>query len=509
MIVDDTEGRLRKPRSIFQISRMDRFVALEQFGGADEDLHGPADVRRRRILDAPAAKDKGASAAVLQDQIEIREAWHLPSRPVAEMKNEDDEMDHDGRHVVTIDGCTLVDEPYDRDHFPFAAYIPRRRRRSYWGLSLLHNLAAPQREFEQVTRKLQKAHEWMGGSHWLTHRDANVSPRELDNDMGTQVEWSGQHEPREWSPQPINPQTYQHQQSLRTLMKECAGVPQMATTGQLPAGMQDASGKAIQLLDDIGSERLKAYHSARDQLTHDRDETLRRVAQLLPSHPAVRLLHSRVAEREQATQVLVARAVLHEERHAPAVTFTRAARCRERNSRESSLRNARLFTAFGAPLSPRSSPKYCARNRLHKNPLAITIQTSRPARPGRNPRKSPCAAPATAFPVSDPGVHHRYGMISKILGLSDLLYLCIIGERKFNDTIDNINSPKKSSRVLRFAITFSTHDPTSLSIVTFSNTNSALTTRSAGTTLARAASAPASIEIIHAIDDNAAKSASP
>jgi hypothetical protein len=37
------------------------------------------------------------------------------------------------------------------------------------------------------------------------------------------------------------------------------------------------------------------------RLTHDRDEPVREVAQLLPAHAAVRLLDPRMAEREQAT----------------------------------------------------------------------------------------------------------------------------------------------------------------------------------------------------------------
>src|SRR5580704_17242542 len=88
---------------------------------------------------------------------------------------------------------------------------------------------------------------------------------------------------------------------------------------------------------------------------------------------------------------------------------TTAATCDEMNrgnSLEVLRRSSLFFTTAGAPLSPSSSPKYCARNRLHKNPLVIPIHTSSPAEPSTIPRKSPCAAPTSAFPASEPGVHH-------------------------------------------------------------------------------------------------------
>src|SRR5208337_2342895 len=117
--------------------------------------------------------------------------------------------------------------------------------------------------------------------------------------------------------------------------------------------------------------------------------------------------------------------------------------------------------------------------------------------------------PATAFPASDPGNQARYGRYSRILGRAVLPYRCSTGFRKFSDTIDSTNNPINSSRVLRFASIFSSHDPISRSSVTFISTNSALTPAITGSTSGRAIAAPRIIAATQQTDDTAAKSANP
>jgi len=73
-----------------------------------------------------------------------------------------------------------------------------------------------------------------------------------------------------------------------------------------------------QLAERIPAEDLP--HRPRERwLAHQRDQPGRVLAQLVPAHPAVRLLDARMPHREQPTQILVARALLDEQRHPPAV----------------------------------------------------------------------------------------------------------------------------------------------------------------------------------------------
>jgi len=110
-----------------------------------------------------------------------------------------------------------------------------------------------------------------------------------------------------------------------------------------------------------------------------------------------------------------------------------------------------LAVREGAALSPSSSPRYCAANRLHKNPLVAPSHTTNPSTPKATARMSPCTEPATALPANDPGSQARYGKYSINLGRAAPPYRCSTGFRKFNDTMDSTNNPMNSSRVLRFA----------------------------------------------------------
>jgi hypothetical protein len=258
MTMDDAEGRYRCPPSIFETTRMDRFQCLAEYGGtgdAEKDswLHGTKEHRCKMILQCREATQEGGAINAGRDQIEITEAYHLPSGPDA----------GDGRMVVAIDGCTLVDVEWKRPRFRHHLMIPMRRRRGSWGLSLMHDLAANQKEYETGTEKIQRAHRTMGGSHILAHVQSKVDERTMDNGIGTVIEWDGNAPPQAFNPEPVHPQTYAHFDSIPDKMLSRHGVSSMSARGEIPAGLSQASGKALQVFDDIEAEGLRAYHAER------------------------------------------------------------------------------------------------------------------------------------------------------------------------------------------------------------------------------------------------------
>ncbi len=253
--VDDSEGRYRRPRTIYQTTRMDRYVAYELYGGDDEWLHGDQANRREKILRCKEASANGDGARAEHNQIEIHEAYHLPSGPQA----------RDGRMAIVIDGCTLVDQERQRHRFPYAACIPRPRRRGFWGLSMMHEMAANQREYERSTAKIQRAFQKVGGTHIVSPRSANVKPEEITNDEGDHIQYDGQVAPREWTPAPVSGEMLQYNDAMPAKMMQSRGVSATGATGETPAGLANASGKARQLVRDEQNGRLKPYYRAIDR----------------------------------------------------------------------------------------------------------------------------------------------------------------------------------------------------------------------------------------------------
>ena len=262
MVAEESDVLYRSPRTLGRKMRMDRYQALALFADPDDDgddLVGTWEERARAILSVKPADLKGqAGHSGHNGQIDIYQGWHLPSsKPV---KGEDGEwLPNDGRKQIAIVGCLLSDGPHNSDRFPIVKWCPRPRRRSYWGLSLMHALASGEREYEKLTLKVQKAHQKMGGTHILA-RKQNITTGELDNDQGTILYVEDVNQVKEWNPQPVNPETYQYMNDIPNRMQNTVGVSQMSTQSQIPSGLAQASGKALQVFDDFEAERLLPYH---------------------------------------------------------------------------------------------------------------------------------------------------------------------------------------------------------------------------------------------------------
>lgn len=269
---DEAETRYRQPRCLYHRQFVDRAVAAERWGVPSKALEGSAKRRREAIERAQMASSVDGYEPS-DDIIEVIEAWHLPSTPESEVEEAESEEESkreatDGRHTITIDGFDVVDEPWDDPKFPFAMYTPKKPRVGVWGIPLMRQLAAGQRELEALDVKLQRAHRRMGGSHILVHKDAKIAKRTLTNDQGDILEWEGNNAPTEWTPAPANPQTYDYRERVAADMLRFVGSNQLQANGMNPLGA-NASGRAITTLLDESVRYLGQWFRARNRWTLD------------------------------------------------------------------------------------------------------------------------------------------------------------------------------------------------------------------------------------------------
>lgn len=284
---DEAETRTRDPRCCYYVPRdgVDVFQALELYAKAGDEypgLVGTAEERRQAIIAAANRPSLHRSAASTQakHRVDLYEAWHLPSGEPEEYEEEYDDEEtgerkkrkayrHDGRHVVAVPGPngTLIDEPWGEDHFPILLQVPRPRRRSIWGLSLMRDMIAQQREYEKVTKKIQTMHQKMGMSGFVARRGDEINVREMKTGThaaGFVVE-TNEMPPVALTPEPVTPGTYAYADSIPRNMLERRGISTLAAASQLPAGLQQASGKALQVFEDFEDVRLLPYHRARER----------------------------------------------------------------------------------------------------------------------------------------------------------------------------------------------------------------------------------------------------
>ena len=258
ILFDEAESRYRTPRCMYREFNIDRFVAMEMYAGANataDCYYGSKEARAQGITDATGVTTLDDTSAN-PDVIKLVEAWHLPSGPGA----------NDGRYsVIVLDGTTLIDEQWDGKRFPFAFFCPKRSHTGMWGIPAMRQIASGQREFEVLTAKMQLAHQKLGGAHVLAHRSSKIEKKKVSNAIGDILEWEGMNPPVVWTPEPVAQQTYAWHSQQPELMVRFLGTSQFAAQSQVPAGLQNASGKALQVFNDQENKRFVEWYRARER----------------------------------------------------------------------------------------------------------------------------------------------------------------------------------------------------------------------------------------------------
>lgn len=241
LVVDDGEAIYGQPRNIYQRRYVDRLVLRAMWLGGIEDPE------RRAMVDAALSKpstfdpdDAEFAYQTTADQVLVTEAWHLAETESGK-----------GRHVICVDGCTLLDEEWDGP-FPFAVMRWSESIVGFFGVGLVEELMGVQKEINKLLQQIQRGHHLIAG-HWLVENGSRVTTMMLNNDLAAIVKYSGTR-PEYQSPQIISPEIYNHLWQLYAKAFEISGISQLNATGMKPAGLD--SGEAQRVYQDIQTERF-------------------------------------------------------------------------------------------------------------------------------------------------------------------------------------------------------------------------------------------------------------
>jgi hypothetical protein len=133
----------------------------------------------------------------------------------------------------------------------------------------MRDLIAPQREYEKLTKKIQHQHQKMGMSGFAVSKQSDVNSRDFKAGTfaaGFLLEFDGQNPPIPLVTEPVAEGTYMYAESIPRNMLERKGISTLAAASQLPAGLQQASGKALQVFEDFEDVRLMPYHRERQRV---------------------------------------------------------------------------------------------------------------------------------------------------------------------------------------------------------------------------------------------------
>lgn len=241
--IDDQDGFYDSPRSMYRAHDLDRDHLAEMFPDSREAIQ-------------KTAESKGHSAFGLAsrnvDQIRVVEAWHLPSGPDA----------GDGRHVIATQDTVLLDEPWTRSSFPWVRFRIEPDPIGSHGTGVVEELWGLQCEINEIALKLSDAHQLGGNVILAIEAGSKVNKSKVTNKVLAQIEYTGT-PPTPIAVPAVAPEVYQYLEGLILKAYETYGVSQLTAQSTLPAGLQQASGKALRTYHDIESERfsyvIRAY----------------------------------------------------------------------------------------------------------------------------------------------------------------------------------------------------------------------------------------------------------
>jgi len=308
VLVDRSEGRYRRPLTMYHVSYYDRWALASMFDDSldenedapadqdDEDSdegtktpreRGPADTlssadKRAAIIDAPApSSDWALGYDVDQDSdaVLVIEAWRLPSGPGAD----------DGRHMLTIHGTdvVLLDEPWEDDSFPIIAL--RWKASDGWhGQGIAEQLTGIQLDINYALEGIQTSHYLLSNARILVQGDSEVVPDQITNEIGSILRYFGS--PPQcvtWSS--VSPEMYQWVNTQKAQAFAEVGVSQMAASSLKPAGID--SGIALRTYLDTQSKRFidfsRSYERVHIQIAKQLIREMRRLAETDSSYEVV------------------------------------------------------------------------------------------------------------------------------------------------------------------------------------------------------------------------------
>ena len=242
-----------EPRQLFQTKKVSKHVLAEMFPD-----------KRNQIMETESRDEIFEMDDDRHtDMIECHEAWHLPSGPDAT----------DGRHVICTNSATLLSEPWERDHFPFAFIRWSDNPSSFWGNGLGKEVKGIQVEINKLLARIQEQMH-LATPKVFIEDTSKIVQSHLNNRVWGAIKYRGT-PPQFFVPRSVSGEMFAHLDRLVDRAYEMTGISQLAAQSKKPVGLE--SGRALREFSDIESERFMVVGQAYEQLFLDMSEQIIRL----------------------------------------------------------------------------------------------------------------------------------------------------------------------------------------------------------------------------------------
>lgn len=238
VIVDPVDGYYGCPQNFVHRRFVSRDALIEAYPKKETEIKRAATTTVSNVL--------GHTDAIL-----VAEGWH---------KGEP------GRHVIVIDGATLLDEEFKAQEFPIRRISYTPAVCGYWSQGVAEELTGIQREINRILLHIQESMYLLSNPRVWLEKGSQVLTSHLTNRIGDIGYYVGQ-PPIIQAAQVVHPEVFAQLDSLYNRAFEIVGVSRLSAQSQKPPGLN--SGVALDTYNDIETERFARTAQAWEEFTID------------------------------------------------------------------------------------------------------------------------------------------------------------------------------------------------------------------------------------------------
>lgn len=243
VVVDETDSREGQlPASMHYREIVSAEEAKSRYPGHDEAID-------RAVGSGPAGHSRfwADYRPLGPTDVVLIEAWHLPLGVKGKKGY------RPGRHVVSVEGQDLLDEKYEKPHYPIVAIHWSDPDSGWYGIGLAERIASIQNAANRLNaQKDRLLDRYANPITYVRQQDAKLAVSQLNRAGAISVYKSEM--PHTVIPPSISPEVFNRHSELRQLASFESGVSQMAAHSAKPAGID--SGVALREYRDQTTQRF-------------------------------------------------------------------------------------------------------------------------------------------------------------------------------------------------------------------------------------------------------------
>lgn len=251
--VDSADAYHGNPRNLFYWQYFDKRVLAKKFPKKEDAIMSSTPGQDNYYMIDGVSGNTGGT----QDQILVWHAWHLPS---------DDEAE-DGAYMIGAGQDIELDrDDWKSDYFPFTIYHWDTPVIGFHGEGLVRQISGHQYELCAIDKTIRQSLRHAVPRTYVPY-GSQIRPSDLDDRVGTIIEYVGNVQPTTSTPSPIHPTYLNWRTSIKASAFEDTGVSQMSAYSARPPGVTAA--KALQLYEDVEDTRFITPAEAAEQAIID------------------------------------------------------------------------------------------------------------------------------------------------------------------------------------------------------------------------------------------------